>query len=121
MLFIGSVAICSSLTYRFTSPSYGLAFLLGMLAVWILVKGKGRDVQDKALFSEISEKLPVSPGDAVREVLDRVRRLHGFLHACSAVRHGADRIPGRILRLAPQADGPAAGGSPPSGSASLQE
>lgn len=42
MLFTGSVAICSSLTYRFTSPSYGLAFLLGMLAVWILVKGKGR-------------------------------------------------------------------------------
>lgn len=38
MLFLTSIAVSSSLTYRYTSHSFGLAFLLSMLAAWVLAK-----------------------------------------------------------------------------------
>lgn len=40
MLFLASVAVSSSLTYRFMSPTFGLAFLLSVLAAWGLVRLK---------------------------------------------------------------------------------
>ncbi len=38
MLYLSSTVICISLSYRFMSPTFGLAFLLSVLAVWILIK-----------------------------------------------------------------------------------
>lgn len=37
-LFISSTAVCVSLSYRFMSPVFGFAFLLSVLAVWVLFK-----------------------------------------------------------------------------------
>lgn len=40
MLFLGSVSVCSSLAYRFMSPTFGTAFLLSMAAAWVIAKWK---------------------------------------------------------------------------------
>lgn len=37
-LFISSTAVCVSLSYRFMSPVFGLAFLLSVLAPWVIQK-----------------------------------------------------------------------------------
>lgn len=37
-LFISSTAVCVSLSYRFMSPVFGFAFLLSILAVWVIFK-----------------------------------------------------------------------------------
>ena len=42
MLFLSSTVICFSLSYRFMSPTFGLAFLLSVLAVWVLIKWNGK-------------------------------------------------------------------------------
>lgn len=39
-LFMSSVVICVSLSFRFISPNYGVAFLLNVAAVWVTVKEK---------------------------------------------------------------------------------
>ncbi len=44
MLFLSSTAVCMSLSYRFMSPTFGLAFLFSVLAVWILVKWQSKIV-----------------------------------------------------------------------------
>lgn len=38
LLFIGNPAICCELSYRFTAPTYGVAFFLNILAVWCFEK-----------------------------------------------------------------------------------
>lgn len=38
LLFMSSTVICITLSYRFTSPAYGLAFLLSALAAWLVIK-----------------------------------------------------------------------------------
>ncbi len=42
MLFLSSTAVCVTLSYRFTSPSYGLAFLLSVLAAWVIIKWENK-------------------------------------------------------------------------------
>lgn len=42
MLFLSSTVVCISLSYRFMSPTFGLAFLLSVLAVWIMIKFKSK-------------------------------------------------------------------------------
>lgn len=42
MLFLSSAAVCVTLSYRFTSPSYGLAFLLNVMAAWVIIKWKNK-------------------------------------------------------------------------------
>ncbi len=37
-LFISSTAVCVSLSYRYMSPIFGVAFLLSVLAVWVIIK-----------------------------------------------------------------------------------
>ncbi len=37
-LFISSTAVCVSLSYRYMSPIFGFAFLLSVLAVWVIIK-----------------------------------------------------------------------------------
>lgn len=37
-LFLSNAVICTTLSYRFISASYGLAFLLSILAVWAIAK-----------------------------------------------------------------------------------
>ena len=37
-LFISSTAVCVSLSYRYMSPIFGFAFLLSVLAVWVVIK-----------------------------------------------------------------------------------
>lgn len=39
-LFISSPAVCVSLSYRFMSPVFGFAFLLSVLAVWVVMEVK---------------------------------------------------------------------------------
>lgn len=39
-LFLGSVVICVTLSFRFTSSNYGIAFLFNLLAVWMVIKVK---------------------------------------------------------------------------------
>lgn len=41
-LFMSSVVVCVSLSFRFMSPDYGMAFLLNIAAVWIVVKEKNK-------------------------------------------------------------------------------
>ena len=41
MLFLSSTVVCISLSYRFMSPTFGFAFFLSVLAVWILIKWNG--------------------------------------------------------------------------------
>ena len=38
VLFISSTAVCVSLSYRFMSPVFGFAFLLSVLAAWVILK-----------------------------------------------------------------------------------
>lgn len=38
LLFIGNPTICCELSYRFTAPTYGVAFVLSILAVWCFEK-----------------------------------------------------------------------------------
>lgn len=40
MLFLSSTAVCVALSYRFMSPTFGLAFLLNVLAAWVIIKWK---------------------------------------------------------------------------------
>lgn len=42
MLFLSSTAVCISLSYRYMSPTFGLAFLLSVVAPWILIKWQNR-------------------------------------------------------------------------------
>lgn len=42
MLFLSSNVVCISLSYRFMSPTFGLAFLLSVLAVWVICKWKNK-------------------------------------------------------------------------------
>lgn len=37
-LFITSVAVCSTLSYRYMSPTFGLSFLLNVLAAYLIIK-----------------------------------------------------------------------------------
>ena len=37
-LFLSSTSVCISLSYRYMSPTFGMAFLLNVLAAWILCK-----------------------------------------------------------------------------------
>ncbi len=42
LLFLSSTAVCISLSYRFMSPTFGLAFFLSVIAPWIMVKWKNK-------------------------------------------------------------------------------
>lgn len=44
MLFLSSTAVCISLSYRFMSPTFGLAFLLNVLAAWVIIKWQNKVV-----------------------------------------------------------------------------
>lgn len=39
-LLLSNVSVCVTLTYRFMSPTFGLAFLLAISAVWVIIKIK---------------------------------------------------------------------------------
>ena len=39
-LFLSNIAVCISLSYRYMSPTFGLAFLLNVFAAWLIVKIK---------------------------------------------------------------------------------
>ncbi len=39
-LFLSSTAVCISLSYRYMSPTFGLAFLFSVFAVWVVLKEK---------------------------------------------------------------------------------
>ena len=39
-LFLSNTAVCISLSYRYMSPTFGIAFLLSILSAWIIVKLK---------------------------------------------------------------------------------
>ncbi len=39
-LFLSNVVVCNTLSYRYTSASYGMAFFFSMLAVFMMVKSK---------------------------------------------------------------------------------
>lgn len=40
VLFISSTVVCVSLSYRFMSPVFGVAFLLSTLAAWVILKSR---------------------------------------------------------------------------------
>lgn len=40
MLFLSSTSICISLSYRYMSPTFGVAFLFSVLAAWIVIRLK---------------------------------------------------------------------------------
>ncbi len=42
MLFLSSTAVCISLSYRYMSPTFGLAFLLSVMAPWILIRWRNK-------------------------------------------------------------------------------
>ena len=44
MIFLSSTAVCMALSYRFMSPTFGLAFLLSVRAAWIIVQGENKIV-----------------------------------------------------------------------------
>jgi len=39
-LFLGSVSVCSSLSFRFLSPNFGVAFLFDVAAAWLIIHCK---------------------------------------------------------------------------------
>uniref|UniRef100_UPI0040579348 glucosyltransferase domain-containing protein n=1 Tax=Acetatifactor sp. TaxID=1872090 RepID=UPI0040579348 len=42
MLFLSSTAVCVALSYRFMSPTFGLAFLLNVIAAWTIIKWENK-------------------------------------------------------------------------------
>ena len=39
-LFLSNTAVCICLSYRYMSPTFGMGFLLSVLAAWIVIRGK---------------------------------------------------------------------------------
>ena len=42
LLFLSSTAVCIALSYRYMSPTFALAFLLSVLAAWIIIKWENK-------------------------------------------------------------------------------